>query len=53
METRLVIGMAGVILMTLLALFAPLMTDGRTCPPGIDGAGCARLSATATPQTKG
>lgn len=51
METRLVIGMAGVILMTLLALFAPLLAERGACPPGVDGIGCARLSATG--QAKG
>ena len=46
MERRLAIGMAGVLLMTLVALFAPLYADARGCPSAVNpGAGCDRLAA--------
>ena len=53
MERRLVIGMAGGILMTLLALCAPLLSERGACRPGLDETGCTRLSAAAARQTKG
>lgn len=46
MERRLAIGMAGVLLMTLVALFAPLYADTRACPgAATPGFGCDRFAA--------
>ena len=46
MERRLAIGMAGVLLMTLVALFAPLYADTRACPgAATPDFGCDRFAA--------
>lgn len=46
MEKRLAIGMAGVLLMTLVALFAPVYAEHRACPgAATPGFGCDRFAA--------
>lgn len=46
MERRLAIGMAGVLMMTLVALFAPLYADTVACPnAATPGFGCERIAA--------
>lgn len=50
MERRLVIGMAGVLAMTLLALLAPLFAAPATCSETTwPGPGCDRLETAAAP----